>query len=342
MRSGGKKAKVGIQDIASYLKISASTVSRALNDHPRISKETKDRVMAAASKLGYNPGMPELMAPEKAEAVAVLLPSLDTALYREIAAGISNYLNLHNYHTFIIDTEGDERKETLFFKTYQKYGVSGIIHVVSNRHLSESFYNPVLSGKLPLVTICEADFESNISSVLPDVFQGFDKILNYLNTLNIKSLALVLEEENNPIDHQLASSFESAAEVTAPGISNISILYFDRETSSFSRNILQLLEQKNRPEVIIVKDTISALEVHHLAEREGIKIPEDILLIGIGSDYKMENLASGLSLLKMPGFTLGSEAAEILFDKIKNNTTEKKSEIVPVNFILKSSSIRMR
>jgi DNA-binding LacI/PurR family transcriptional regulator len=92
---------------------------------------------------------------------------------------------------------------------------------------------------------------------------------------------------------------------------------------------------------LIIKDTFSALAVYSLTEKMGIRIPEDFLLIAIGSDFQMENIASNLSLLKMPGFTMGNEAAEILFDQIQNPLEEKKSAIIPVNFILKSSSIRI-
>ncbi len=341
MRTVKKREKVGVQDIAGYLNISASTVSRALNDHPRISKETKERVMAAAKKLGYNPGLPELMEPEKAEAVAVLMPSLDSAFYRELAAGINNYLGLHNYHTFIINTEGDERKEELFFKTYKKYGVSGIIHVVNDRRLPDDFYKPVLRYDLPLVTICEPDFESGVSSVLPDVFQGFNKLVNYLHTLNIKSAAMILEDKNNPLDSQMEHSFYDSAEMVYTEGHNFKTHYFEREPRSFIDNITRLLKKENRPETLIIKDAFSALEVYSLAEKMGIRIPEDFLLIAIGSDFQMENIASNLSLLKMPGFTMGNEAAEILFDQIQNPLEEKKSAIIPVNFILKSSSIRI-
>jgi len=341
LKTRKKRDKVGVQDIAAYLNISASTVSRALNDHPRISKETKERVMAAATKLGYHPGIPELMAPEKVEAVAVILPSLDTAFHRELAAGITNYFSLHHYHTFIIDSQGDLRKEELFLKTHKKYGLSGIIHLVSNKNLSPDFYSPALHEKLPLVTVCEPEQETGISSVLPDMFQGFYKIVNYVKTLNIRSIMLILEDPDNTIDSHLSGSLTDAVETAYPELESLHIHYYDRDTGSFSKQIKTLLDKKEMPELLLVKDTLSALEVYSLAERKGIKIPEDFLLVAIGSDYKLETLGANLSLLKLPGFALGNEAAEMLYKQIKDPGNEKQSSILPVNFILKSSSIRL-
>ena len=342
MKSPKKKEKVGIQDIAEYLNISASTVSRALNNHPRISKETKDTVMSAAIKLGYKPAIPELMAPEKAEAVAVLLPSVNNTLYREIITGINNFFKVRNYHTFIIDTDSNEEKEHLFFETHNKYGISGVIHLISNKNTNKDFYNPLISSKLPLVTICRPNLDINVSSILPDVYQGFEKVVNFFNSGGVNSALLILENQDNPLDSQLAVSFkEAVASGSNTGLKTDIKFIEKQDYIEFGKSIKEILEDKNRPEALLVKDTLSAMEVYNIAEKSGVKIPEDILLIAIGSNYTVENLTSNLSIIKIPGNDMGTEAAELLYEQMTNPYAEKKSSIIPVNFILKTSSMRL-
>ncbi len=341
MKSPKKKEKVGIQDIAEYLNISASTVSRALNNHPRISKETKDLVMSAAIKLGYKPAIPELMAPEKAEAVAVLLPSLNNVIYRDILSGINNFFKTKNYHTFIIDTGGDEEKERLFFETHKKYGISGVIHLTSNKNTNKDFYGSLISSKLPLVTICRPNFDINVSSILPDVYQGFEKVVNFFNSVGVNRALLILENKSNPLDNQLAVSFKEAVASGSNPKLKTGIKFIEKaDYIDFGKRIKEVLEDKNRPEAILVKDTFSALEVYNIAEKSGVKIPEDILLIAIGSNYTVENLTSNLSIIKIPGNDMGTEAATLLYEQMTNPYAEKKSSIIPVNFILKKSSMR--
>ena len=342
MKGKIKKEKVGVQDIAKVLKISASTVSRALNDHPRISKETKERVKQAAARLGYNPGVPELMNPEKTEVIAVLVPSLERSLYREITAGINHYLNEQGYRLFIIDTQDNEESINSFFKSYRKYGISGIIQIISNRTVTTDAYSIIESDGLPFVTICEPDEETGFSSVLPDMFQGVDKIVNYLKSLDVSNLTLLLEDENKPEDYHLASTFEMVLETAANSNSGLSVYHINRNDERFIKEVETLFNSNSKPQALLVKDTFSTLEVLALADRLNIHVPDDLLLIGIGTNYKMEGLTTNLSLLKLPGYKMGYEAAELIFEQLNHPGSEKKSAVIPVSFILKSSAIRIK
>ena len=342
MKGKAKKEKVGVQDIAKVLKISASTVSRALNDHPRISKETKERVKQAAARLGYNPGVPELMNPEKAEVIAVLVPSLERSLYREIIAGINRYLNETGYRLFVVDMQDSKDAVISFFKTYRKFGISGIIHIVSDRTITADVYSNIKSDGLPFVTICEPDEETELSTVLPDMFQGVDKMVNYLKSLNVQNITLLLEDENKPEDFHLASTFEMVLETSANNNKGLSVYHFNKEDERFIKEVETLLSSSNNAQAVIVKDTFSALEVLALTNRLGIRVPEDLLLVAIGTDYKLEGLTANLSLLKLPGQQMGHEAAELIFEQLKHPGMEKKSAIIPVSFILKGSAIRMK
>jgi len=341
LKAGDKKEKIGVQDIAKVLKISASTVSRALNDHPRISKATKERVKQAAARLGYNPAVPELMNPEKTELVAVLIPSLESNFYRAIIDGIDKYLSEHNFQLFVFNTHGDNNKTESFFKNYRKFGISGIIYVVSDRNIAADIFSKVKSDALPVVTICEPEEDTGLSAVLPDIFAGVDKMVNYLKSINVKRVSLVLEDKNKPEDFNLTSVFGVVLEENEHKIELVSTLYFSRTDDRFAKEAERLLLDKNRPEAIVVKDAMAAAEVALLAEKTGVRIPDEMLLIGFGTNYKIDGFTSTLSMLKLPGYQMGYEAAELMFKQLTNPDTEKQSAILPVSFILKGSAIRL-
>ncbi len=341
MKAGKKKGKVGIEDIAKELKISASTVSRALNDHPRISRKTKEKVKQVASRLGYHPGMPELMNPEKIEVVVVLVPSLENSLYREIVSGITDFLNENNYQTFVIDTNGDDKRVNAFFKTYRKYGISGIIHLISNRTISRDYYSVIQDDAMPLVTVFEPDNDTGINSVLPDMFQGVFKIVKYIIALGIKNVSLLLEDGNKPEDFQLVSSFQMALEMLDSNKILPTVEYVDRNGESFAKKVTAILHNQKKPQLLLVKDILSAVEVSRIAEKMKINIPEDLLLIAFGA-AGYSGLTDNLSLLKLPGYEMGYDAAEMLLEQIQNPETEEKTAIKSVDFILKGSAIRLK
>jgi len=341
LKAGKKKEKIGIQDIASELKVSASTVSRALNDHPRISGKTKEKVKQVASRLGYHPGMPELMNPEKIEVVVVLVPSLENSLYREIVSGITNFLIKNQYQVFVIDTHGDDKRVSNFFKTYRRYGISGIIHLISDKNLPEDYYSVIENDAIPLVTVFKPDSDTGMSSVLPDMFHGVFKIVKYLMALGVKNTFLLLEDENKPEDFQLVTSFQMVLEMLDGNKTLPTVDYVDRGGEPFAKKVIAILHRQKKPQSMLVKDILSAVEVSRIAEKMKIKIPEDLLLIAIGAN-EYPGLTDNLSLLKLPGYDMGYEAAEILLKQIQNPEAEKKTVIKPIDFILKGSAIRLK
>ena len=342
MKAGDKKEKVGVQDIAKALNISASTVSRALNDHPRISKATKERVKQAAARLGYNPTVPELMNPEKTEMIAVLVPSLESNFYRAIIDGIDKYLTEHNFQLFVFNTHGNNTVAETFFKNYRKFGISGIVYVVSDRNIPATTFANIKNDSLPFVTICEPEEEPGSSTVLPDIFAGVDKMVKYLKSVHINRISLILENKNKPEDFHLASVFNMVLEEERGSIKTLDIHYLNRDDDRFIKEVEQLLTTgENVPEAVVVKDVLAATEVSKLAEKLGVKIPDDLLLIGIGTNYKVDGLTSALSMLKLPGYQMGYEAAALLFDQLTHSGAEKQSAILPVSFILKGSAIRL-
>lgn len=342
MKAGKKKEKVRVQDIAKVLNISASTVSRALNDHPKISKETKDKVKLAASRLGYQFGMPQLLNPEKAEAVVVMIPSLDHDLYREVLSGATDYLHENAFQTFVVDTRGDDGQTHSFFRSYKKYGISGIIHVISKRNMPGDFYSVPIKDNLPLVTVCEPESKTGVSSVLPDLFQGFFKIAQYLKSLGIERTALLLEDKDKPEDCQIVSSFESALETLEMDKSGLSVFYLSEEVGWSNKDIEALLKGKESPQAVLVKGAVAATEISNIAERLGLHIPDDLLLIAMGVDSGIPGFASNLSILKFPAYEMGYTAAKMIIEQIQYPAIERKTEVKPAQFILKGSAIRVR
>ena len=338
MKTNNKKEKVRAQDIAKVLKVSASTVSRALNDHPRISKETKERVKQVASRLGYFNGIPELMNPEKAEAVVVMVPSIDSNLYREVVSGITDSLRENNFQTFIVDTKGDSDSIHSFFRTYKKYGISGIIHIICKRSIPDDFYSVPVKDTLPVITVFEPDTDTGFGSVLPDMFQGTHKIVNYLKSLKLNKIALILENEDKPEDSNIVSAFEAAIEMSGSNRISLSVFYCGREVG---KGVEQLFNGEKQPQVIITKGTLAAMEVMRISGNTGLKIPDDLLLIAIDSDTQIAGLKNNLSLLKIPAYEMGYEAGRMLIYQINNPEAERKTEVKPVSFILKGSAIRM-
>ena len=336
-----KKGKVGVQDIADILNVSASTVSRALNDNPRISKDTKDKVWQVAKRLGYFSGMPDFVSPEKSEVITVLVPSLEFSFYREVIAGARDYFEKKNYDVFIVDARNDENNVSDFFGKYKKYGVSGVIHVVCDRTIPADFYSILLEEALPVVSVFEPEQKTGVSPVLPDMFHGVYNSIKHLYSVGIKKITLLLENKDCPLDNQIKNSFISAIESLGGETDTLSVFYSGKDERSVKHIIDSVLSKRGRTEVIFVKNVTAAFNVELELHRAGIKVPDDMMLITIDTVSGVKQIASNMSLLKLPAYDMGYKAAEMLMAQIRNPKTDRKVSVIPANFILKGSALRI-
>ncbi len=337
-----KKEKVGVQDIADVLKISASTVSRALNDHPRISKGTKDKVRQVAKRLGYFSGVPDLSPVEKGDAIAVMIPSFEFSFYREIIKGIRDYFGKKGYDVFIVDTRNDENNVADFFDKYKKYGISGVVHVICDRTIPAGFYSIPLEDAFPVVSVFEPDDSTEVSSVLPDLFNGICNSLKHLYSAGAKNISLLLDNEKDPLDNQILNSFLSAMESITGETKGLSVFYgADDDWNAVSRIVNNVSGNGEMGDVLFVKNVITAFDVELELLRAGMKVPDDVMLVSIDTAEGVKKIASNMSLLKLPAYDIGHKAAEMLLDRIKSLKSDKKVSVVPANFILKGSAMRL-
>ncbi|RLD90089.1 MAG: hypothetical protein DRJ09_05315 [Bacteroidetes bacterium] len=342
MKEGFNKEKVGLTDIAHELKVSVSTVSRALNNHPRISKKTKERVRQVAVRLGYFPGIPELMTPDRTDAVAVVVPSIETCVNREIIAGIEKVMEARGYQTLLVNLKGDESQEANFFKTSRNYGISGIIHLNSRRVLPEGFYATIQKEAIPLVTIFDSEYDVKVNRVVPDMFQGVVTMVNHLRANGIKKVTLVLEDENDSFDYHLLSTFGMVLDNSELSDMVLKVNCLGLKNRQFTKEAEALVNEISYDSAIVVKEIDFALEISLTAQKRGVRIPEDFMLIGIGADCVPRSLAAGISILKLPAVEMGMEAARLLLSGLQGQDSSGSTVVTPVNFILKQSAIRVK
>ena len=123
-----KKEKSTIHDIARKLNITASTVSRALNDNPRISEATKKAVQKAAQKLNYQPNhLAAALRSGKSNIIGVIVPTVDRSFFSSVVRGIEEIANHSRYNVMICQSYDEYEKEVATVEALLSARVDGII-----------------------------------------------------------------------------------------------------------------------------------------------------------------------------------------------------------------------
>src|SRR5690348_11189953 len=147
-----KKERATIHDIARKLNVTASTVSRALKDHPRISAETKSAVLKAARKLNYQPNnIAAALRNGKSNIIGIIVPMADRTFFSSIIRGIEEIANASKYQVIICQTYDTYEKEVATIDALLNSRVDGIIASHSKETVNFDHYNKVKDRGIPLV-----------------------------------------------------------------------------------------------------------------------------------------------------------------------------------------------
>src|SRR6187399_3769444 len=185
-----KKEKATIHDIARKLNITASTVSRALKDHPRISAETKKAVQKTALKLNYQPNhIAAALRNGKSNIIGIIVPTVDRSFFSSVVRGIEEIANASRYNVMICQTYDNYEKEVSTVEALLNTRVDGII--VSHAKETQNFdhFLKVKERSIPLILFDRSNDEIEVSNVVIDDFLGAYKATEHLIQQGCKRIA---------------------------------------------------------------------------------------------------------------------------------------------------------
>jgi len=141
-----------IKEIAKQLKISASTVSRALHDHPSIGLRTKMRVKELAKELNYEPNQTAIFFQQrKTFTIGVILPDLSEAFFSSAISGIEDFASDHKYTVLLGQSHNDEQREKQIIETMKNHRVDGLLISISKNTSSFDHFEMLRKYNIPVV-----------------------------------------------------------------------------------------------------------------------------------------------------------------------------------------------
>ena len=158
-----------IHDIAKELDITASTVSRALKDHPRISESTKKSVVAMAKKMNYQPNsIAAALRRGTSNLIGVIIPTIDRNFFASVLRGIEDVLNDTNYNVIICQSSDSLEKEKSNIKALLEAQVDGIFASYAKETTDFSHYEEVHDRGIPLILFDRMQESFDVDAVVID------------------------------------------------------------------------------------------------------------------------------------------------------------------------------
>ncbi len=344
-----KYNQVTIKDIAKELGISPSTVSRALKDHPDISVKTKKAVNELAEKLNYQPNVVALsLRQSKTNTIGVIIPELVHFFFSTVISGIEDVAYSAGYNIIITQSNESLQREILDIKALFNSRVDGMLISISRETTNFDHIESTLSRGVPMVFFDRVYDPAKNCTVIVDDKSGAKEATRHLIEQGCKRIAHLEGPPNLEITKQrLEGYMEAMAEANLPVDKDLIVTCSLGTIDEGKLAAKQLLELPNPPDGIFASSDPVAMGAIPAIKEKGLRIPEDVALIGFSNWFFSSMMDPPLSSVDQPGFEMGQEAARMLIDRIEKSAKASDDEVFPpetkilkTRLVVRQSSLR--
>ncbi|MGM9669821.1 MAG: LacI family DNA-binding transcriptional regulator [Faecousia sp.] len=329
---------VTIKDVAKAAGVSYSTVSRALSGSPEISVDTRERILQVCKEMNYTANtVARSMVMHSTKLLGLILTSVNNPFMSELAYHIDRQARARGYNIILCNSSRDLDQERELFELMVGRQVDGVILFPSGPE-SYAALQPHLS-RIPTVFIGENLRDIPESYVSTDNFRGAYMGVEYLYRLGHKDILYFGRRRGSTTHHLRADGYAAACAdlgLTPQYCNNM----FSTTSIKYGYQLAkQLFAQEVTYSAIFAATDTNALGIMQAAEECGIRIPEDISLLGFDNIHDSGLPRINLSTIDQPKKMLASVAVDSLLDKIDNELSGYSHRILMPTLVERSSCI---
>lgn len=309
-----------LKNIATELKLSVSTVSRALNNHPDINKETKHLVKSLATELGYRPNiMARNLKASKSNQIGVIVPEIRHDFFANALSGIEEVAYQKGYTVILAQSNEDKNREEINLNSMYLHRVAGIIVSVSQTTSESSHFKRLIDKGVKMVFFDRVCNDLNASTVHIDDMQSSYEVVKYLLGKGYKKIVHFAGPQSLTICKNRKLGYEKALIESRANFDPIVFEGGMHESDGYL-HIDKMIEKRiDNCAIFAVNDPVAVGAVKRLKEL-GIKIPQQVGIVGFSNNPITEMISPQLTTVEQPAFEMGKKAAEILINEIEDES----------------------
>lgn len=316
-----------INDIAKALGVSASTVSRALKDHPDISEATREKIKAFAEKVNYRPNALALsLKKQVSHTIGIVVPEIVHHFFSSIISGIEDIAYSKGYRVMICQSNEDFTREEMNVQALLDHRVDGLLVCISKSTKDFSHFLSVYRSGIPMVFFDRVCKEIDTDRVITDDFNGARLITSHLiNTGCRRILHLGTHPQLHIGQERLQGYLQALNDHKITPIPEL-ILRCDTPGEVLARKGELAKLAKNIDGIFAVNDS-TAVAVMQILRNEGFSIPGDISIAGFGDDPIADMVDPQLTTLEQQGYHMGQEAMNLLLERLTDKKDISESRV---------------
>ena len=329
---------ITIKDIARELGISVSTVSRALQNHPDISEQTKVLVRECARKLNYKPNvLASNLRTNKNTTIGVVIPELHHHFFSSVLDGIEQAANDAGYTIVICQTGENAEKEIKGVHTLISSRVAGMLVGISKETTNYHHLHEVIANGIPLVLYDRPCPSLPCDEVISDDYAGAFSAVEYLIQTGCKRIICLASSSQLEVSRRRLQGWRDALQRYDMVADPSAIVECDtREKAIIAAP--SILQGENRPDGIFCVNDDCAAGIVHVAKILGIAIPDQLSVCGFSDAPLCRATHPMLTTVQQHGAEIGKRAFARLLKRINGDTKIHQTEMVSTDLIVRETT----
>jgi LacI family transcriptional regulator len=324
-----KTSHITQQDIADKLGVSRITVSKALRDHPDISVEMKEKVKNAVEELGYSPNLiAKQLTLQKTFTLGIVVPDLENSFFSFLVDSIIDAATERDYHIILTVSREKEENENRNIRNLIGMRVDGLLVCISQFSSVPRIFEYAGKMKIPLVFFDRAIKDIGFSYVVFDDRSGTMDALNRVISAGYKNIAHFAGYSSVSIGQERCDAYKEMLVAHGIKVRKDWIIEGGYEIEDGYKAFEKLQATGDLPELILAVNDRVALGAYKAIRRAGLKIPDDIGMIGYGFSETAQLFSPTLSIINQDPRKMGRIAAQLLIDEIQGIPPEKPSQLL--------------
>ncbi|GAB4029899.1 LacI family DNA-binding transcriptional regulator [Spirosoma gilvum] len=331
-----------IIDIARELGISKSTVSRALTGHPNVNAKTRQRVLEMASQVDYQRNQLAIsLLTNRTSTVGIIVPEFISFFFPKVIIGAQEELAQSGYNVVICHSNESYETEVTNAKALLASRVDGLI--VSHTKETRNFdHFRIFQRKgIPVVFFNRVCEDMDVSKVTVDDYNGAFQAVDHLIKTGRRRIAHLAGPDTLTNSRSRLNGYRDALTQNGLSIDPELIISYDLNLDKANIYVNHLLNLPNPPDALFTINDPTALEALNVAKNRGIRVPDELAIVGFSDDPISALIEPGLTTIAQPVDELGKQAARLLIKQLQADEERPISEsvVLPTRLIIRGSTV---
>ncbi len=339
-----ERKEITIYDIAEKLNLSPATVSRGLKDHPAIKKETKKKIKEAAAKMGYQNNLfASNLRSRRTNTIGVIIPRLNSYFMSSVISGMEHVVNSKGYNLIISQSQETFEKEVASVTTMYNNRVDGLLVSLAFSTENIDHFDALLRKKIPVIFFDRVFDHPHCTNVVIDNVRAAYDAVHHLIDEGCRRIVHIGGNLKRNVYADRLKGYTMALQEKGIHYNDKLVIINNLNEQGGLDAAQKILQMKTRPDGIFAANDTSAVACMQGLKVGGIRIPQDIAIVGFNNDPLSRIIEPNLTTINYPGYEMGEVAATTLINSINNAESSPITTLVLRHqLIIRQSSIRKK